>query len=302
MWHMKRVLLFTLLFLVAPFARAAETYSARGIVLKVDKPKKSVLISCEKIDGFMDAIIMRYPVRNSEELANVTVGAMIEFKLVVDGESAHIEEIHVHRYESAEQDPLGAQRLKLLAEMANGPEGSSGLKPGMPVPDFTLIDQNRQSVTLSQFSGKVVVLTFTYTHCALPNFCFRIANHFRLLQKRFADQLGRELIFVTITFDPAHDTPEVMANYGKTWKADSASWKLLSGDPSQVEKVCDLFGISFWPDEGLMTHSLHTFVVDRDRKLVADLEGNEFTTDELGDLVQTVLAQKAGASVRAASR
>jgi len=189
-----------------------------------------------------------------------------------------------------------------LAGMLDGSKGAQELKAGKLVPDFTLIDQNLQNVTLSQFSGKVVVLTFTYTHCVLPNFCFRIANYFHSLQKRFADRLGRDLVLVTITFDPAHDTPEVMAKYGKTWNADPANWKLLTGAPSEVEKVCKEFGISFWPDEGLMTHSLHSFVVDRDRILVADLEGNEYSAEELGDLVQTVLARTAGDAVHAASR
>jgi hypothetical protein len=42
-------------------------------------------------------------------------------------------------------------------------------------------------------------------------------------------------------------------------------------------------------DEGLMIHALHTVVIDRQGKLVANLEGNEFTADQLGDLIQTVV-------------
>jgi protein SCO1/2 len=50
-----------------------------------------------------------------------------------------------------------------------------------------------------------------------------------------------------------------------------------------------MFGMNFWPDEGLMTHSLHTVIVGRDGKVVANLEGNEFTAQQLGDFVETVL-------------
>jgi protein SCO1 len=299
---MKRVLFLVALLLPLPtFGGASQTYAARGLVLKIDKAHESLLISCEKIPGYMEAMTMGFPVHNADELAHVSVGAMIEFRLVVEGESAYIEDIHVHRYQSVEQDPLSARRLKLLANMVDDSAGSR-IQVGQPVPDFSLTDQEQESVSLSQFSGKVVVLTFTYTHCALPNFCFRIANHFRLLKNRFATELGRDLIFVTITFDPEHDTPEVMAKYGETWKADPASWKLLTGTPTEVQKVCNSFGISFWHDEGLMNHSLHTFVVDRERILVADLEGNEFSADQLGDLVQTVLARSGGAARHAVSR
>ena len=300
---MKRALfLVVTLLLVAGPGRAEHTYSASGLVLRVDQANGSLVISCEKIPGYMDAMVMSFPVSKTEKLAEVGVGAMIEFKLVVDGESAHIEGIRVHRYDGAEQDPSSARRLKILAEVMEGSKELPSLKPGKPVPDFSLVDQEGRKVALSEFAGKVVVLTFTYTHCALPSFCFRIANHFRLLQKRFAEHLGRDLIFVSITFDPVHDTPEVMAKYGKTWNADPRSWKLLTGAPPEVEKVCHLFGISFWPDEGLMTHSLHTLVVDRDRSLVADLEGNEYSADQLGDLVQTVLVRTGREAIPAASR
>src|SRR5205823_2904958 len=89
--------------------------------------------------------------------------------------------------------------------------------------------------------------------------------------------------------DPVHDTPEVMKAYGKTWNADPRGWRFLSGPKADVDKVCNIFGISFWPDEGLMTHSLHTFLIGRDGVLTANLEGNKFSADQLGDLVGSIL-------------
>jgi len=289
---MKPVLLLAAALLFwAPPVPAAQRYDAKGLVLKVDRARSSLLISIDNIPNFMEPMTMSLAVRNSQELEGLDVGSMIEFTLVADRNSPYIEKVRIHRYESVEQDPLAARRLKLLAGAVDASTAPQDLPLGVRVPDFSLIDQNRQNVTLSQFSGKVVAITFTYTHCALPNFCFRISNSFRHLQQRFVDQMGRDLILLTISFDPAHDTPEIMAQYGKTWNADAQSWRLLTGPPAKVQKLCNQFGISFWPDEGLMIHSLHTFIVDRDGTLLANLEGNEFTADQLGDLVQTALAR-----------
>ena len=58
-----------------------------------------------------------------------------------------------------------------------------------------------------------------------------------------------------------------------------------------MERVCNLFGVGFWPDEARLTHSLHTAVIDRQGKLVANLEGNQFTAEQLGDLVETVISR-----------
>jgi protein SCO1 len=63
----------------------------------------------------------------------------------------------------------------------------------------------------------------------------------------------------------------------------------LTGAKSDIVRICQEFGMNFWPDEGIMTHSLHTIVVGPDGKLVANLEGNEFTAGQLGDFVQSLL-------------
>ena len=289
---LRRILVIaTILFGWTNLRAATQTYAVRGLVLKIDRPGKSLLVSCERIPGYMDAMVMPFPVRDVSEVDGLTPGVMIEFTLVVDNSSSYIQGIRVHHYESVEADPVSARRLKLLASISDPETDLPEIQVGSQVPDFSLIDQNRRAVSLSQFSGKVVALTFTYTHCVLPNFCFRIANNFRQLQSRFSEQLGKNLVFITITFDPAHDTPDMMAKYGKTWNADPNSWRLLTGPPSEIDRVSRSFGVSYWVDEGVMIHSLHTIIINRDGALVANLEGNEFTAAELGDLLQTVLAR-----------
>jgi protein SCO1/2 len=82
-----------------------------------------------------------------------------------------------------------------------------------------------------------------------------------------------------------------MAEYGKTWGADPKSWQLLTGSPDVIDQVGREFGLSYWVDEGVMIHSLHTVLINRDGTVAANLEGNEFTATELGDMIQTVLSK-----------
>ena len=70
-------------------------------------------------------------------------------------------------------------------------------------------------------------------------------------------------MLLTITFDPERDTPEVLAAYASQWKADPKTWHFLTGPVADVRKVCALFGVESFPDEGLMNHSLRTAVIDR---------------------------------------
>jgi protein SCO1/2 len=271
-------------------AFAQQKYTAKGLVLEVDKQHRIVTVSCESIPGYMEAMIMPIEVREAKELEGLARGAMIEFSLVAGKENSYAEGVHIRNFESLEADPLSARRLRLL-DGAMNPSLAPGriLKAGQPAPDFSLIDQNRERVTLSEFGGKVVAITFVYTRCPFPNFCFRLTNNFARLQKRFASEMSRQLILLTITLDPIHDQPEALAKYGRTWNIDPKGWHLLTGPPTEVQKFCDRFGVAFYPDEGEFIHSLHTLIIDRQGKLAANLEGNEFTAEELGDLVESVL-------------
>jgi protein SCO1/2 len=98
-------------------------------------------------------------------------------------------------------------------------------------------------------------------------------------------------VLLSVSIDPVHDTPEVLAKYAATWKADGRLWHFLTGPEPDVKTVCRRFGVNFWPDEGTLTHSLHTIIIDRQGRLAANFEGNEFTAEQLGDFVSAVLNQ-----------
>jgi protein SCO1/2 len=281
-----RPLVLSLTLTLACAARGAERYGVTGIVLKVDRPHRSFAASCAAIPGYMAAMSMTYTVRKDRELAGVEPGAYVEFTLVVEKDASYVESIRPHRFESMEREPLLARRLQLLEPPGAAP------KPGEAVKDFTLTDQTGRRVALSQFAGKVVAVTFIYTSCPLPDYCFRLSNNFGRLSKRFADRLGRDLVLLSITFDPVHDQPKVLTQYAATWKADAGSWHFLTGSLAEVKAVCHGLGLNFWQEEGLLTHSLHTLVIDRRGKLAADFEGNEFTAEQLGDFVAATMERR----------
>lgn len=272
---------------------AADQYPVTGMVLKIDSAHKSFVVSCDAIPGYMDAMVMPFAVRDAKEFSGVAPGTNVQFTLVVEKESSYAEHIQVRHYQSVEQDPLTARRLKLLRQFSETSHTVKPLAVGEAVPDFALIDQLKQTVKLSQFTGKVVAINFIYTSCALPTFCFRITNNFGVLQKRFREQLGKDLVLLTVTFDPERDRPDTLAHYAKTWKADPKTWHFLTGAVPDVQHVTNLFGVDFFPDEGLMNHSLHTAVIDRQGKLVANIEGNQYTAAQLGDLVEATVGRRA---------
>ena len=262
-------------------------HAVRGMVLRVDAARRTVVVSHDDIPGVMAAMAMPFDVRTARELERVVPGAIVSFTLVITKESSHAEGLRIVRYESVEQDPLTARRLRLLENLTGG--GATPMAVGQSVPDFSLTDQAQARVSLSQFRGKVVALNFIYTSCALPQFCYRLANHFSVVRRRLQARMGRDVVLLTITFDPARDTPERLAEYAGQWKADPSVWHFLTGGVEDVKRVCRLFGVDAFPDEGLISHSTRTVVVDRRGIVAASIEGNQHTAAQLGDLVEGVL-------------
>jgi len=279
-------LLLLLTFLAAVSLGAAKRYPVTGIVLEIDRPHRSFVASCAAIPGYMEAMAMPYSVLDNRELAALKPGASVAFTLVVEKKRSYAEGIRIHRYDASEREPLLARRLQLLEP----PRAT--VQPGDAVPDFTLTDQTGHRVALSQWAGKVVAVTFIYTTCPLPDYCFRLSNNFSQLNRRFAGRMGRDLVLLSISFDPVHDQPKVLEKYASTWKADPESWHFLTGPLAEVKAVSRRFGLNFWPDEGYLTHSLHTLVIDRRGRLGADLEGNQFTARQLGDYVEVLISGK----------
>jgi protein SCO1 len=271
-------------------ANTRKAYPAQGLVLEIDWAHLSVELSCQAIPGYLEAMVMTLPVHDRSTLNGLRRGTMVDFILAVDGDRAYADKIRVHAYENTAQEPMQARQLEILDARTSGPSRvASALRIGQPVPDFSLIDQKHQKIALSDFSGKVVALTFIYTRCPLPNFCFRMSNNFGMLHQRFADRIGGDLVMLSISFDPVYDQPDVLAEYARTWTKDETGWHFLTGSLADVQNVCWSFGVNFWQDEGLLTHSLHTVIIGRDGRLVANLEGNEYSAKQLGDLLEAIL-------------
>jgi protein SCO1/2 len=282
---------------------AADQRSVQGILLQVNPASQSIVVSCDAIPGFMDAMVMPFTVRGQTNLKSLVPGATVRFDLVETRSESYAEHLRVVEVTNHESEPTEASRLTFLHEAMDPTAAAKIVQVGQPVPDFTLTDQANEPTRLSQFKGKVVALTFAYSRCPNPNYCFRLSNNLSILERRFHAQVGSDLILMTIVIDPDKDQDKALAKFADTWKADPRAWRFLTGNLDDVHNVAELFGMGFWNDEGFLTHTFHTVVIDREGKLAANIEGNQFTARQLGDLVATVLRRPVrGESTSASSK
>jgi protein SCO1 len=97
---------------------------------------------------------------------------------------------------------------------------------------------------------------------------------------------------LTVMIDPDHDQGKALSDYANTWKADPSVWHFLTGPVGEIHEIAAMFGMNFWPSEGLLTHPLHTVLIDREGRLAANIEGNQFTAQQLADMVEILMKRR----------
>ncbi len=260
----------------------ASRLPVRGMILSVDPSAHAVLVSHRDIPHYMPAMTMNFHVRSPADLRIFYPGAQVEFKLVARKSGSYIENLHRIGGGSVIEDR--GDRITL-------PPNPDKVAIGVAMPDFDLTDQLNRTVHLSDFRGHVIAVDFIYTRCPLPDVCPRLSANFARLQSRFHEKMGTELALLSITIDPQYDTPQVLERYGKIWNTKEG-WRLLTGPDAAIEIVARRFGMNYWPEEGLITHTSETGVIGRDGKLAARVDGSSFTPAQLGDLIQRELEKK----------
>ncbi|MEO6214276.1 MAG: SCO family protein [Vicinamibacterales bacterium] len=263
--------------LLVSASACADRHDVRGLVLKVDAAAGVMTVSHEAIPGYMDAMAMPFAAATGSELSAVRPGDRIRFRLNVRRGKTLIDRVEIL---SAAPTDSGLRQ---------SPARPTLVAMGQPVPDFTLTDQDGALVSLSSMRGKVVAVSFIYTRCPLPDYCPRVMTNLGALRDQFPDRLGKDLALLTITFDPKYDTPEKLKEYAARYGADVPGWRLLTGSAGEIDRACAIFGVEFWPEEGMITHTLQTAVIDRHGRLVATVEGKEFSTRQLADLVGSAM-------------
>lgn len=104
-------------------------------------------------------------------------------------------------------------------------------------PGFSLTDQNGQRLTNEDLRGSFVLYNFIYTRCLEP--CGGLNQTMQEIQARLDEvELGEiDMQFVSISFDPEHDTPAVMRAYADSLGADEAHWKFVTATEETLLKT-----------------------------------------------------------------
>ena len=267
----------------------AKRYPFKGVIRNVDVEKREITVEHEAVADYMDAMTMDFPVRDDPQVFEILhVGDRVEAKLVVDRGDYWLEQIltkgFVPTMVGTPPSPAASAGAGAVTPVPN-----RGVAVGDPVPDFSLTDQSGKPFRLSQMRGEPVAVTFLYTRCPIATACPMTAARFAKLDSLLAEKGFGKL--VTITVDPEHDTPKVLAQYAKTLGANPARWKFLTGDPKTIADAASSFGVLYYPEKGTVVHTQAVAVVDPEGRLAAIYYGEHW---EAADVLRDVEKARKG--------
>jgi len=257
---------------------APKHYPLHGQILAVDAAHQQLTIKHDDIPGFMPGMTMSYPVAAAFLMQGRTPGEMIAATLEVSDMTGRL--VAIEHLGTAPL-PAGTNAVAMASAL---------LDVGDPMPDVALIDQRDRRRSLVEWRGTAALITFVYTRCPLPNFCPLMDQHFETLQHGVSDDptLRGRVKLISVSIDPAFDTPLVLAAHAAHVKADPAVWTFLTGDVGTIDHLAAQFGVGVLRDPQNatnITHNLRTTLIGADGRLVKVYSGNDWTPGEvLADL------------------
>ena len=253
-------------------------YDLKGKVVAVDKEKREVTVAHEDIKDYMPGMTMPFSVKDDWVFEIATPGNQITASLVVDGTQSWLEDVVLTEDTSAIP---GAPIVEGAGPMA-----------GVDVPDFRLVNQDGKAIRIHDYEGKALLLTFIYTRCQDPRQCTLMSSNFAAIDQELQKQpeLYAKTHLLSISFDPAYDTPKVLRSYGASYtgrysEENFAHWEFASGSEDEVKGIAKFFGLRYYHDTPSGTeqviHSLRTALIGPDGKVVKVYRGNEWKPEEL---------------------
>lgn len=250
---------------------ALQTYAAHGTIQTIPADHHQVTITHEAIPGYMPAMTMDFPVRDTHVLAGLSPGDIVNFQLVVgtnDDWVQNLQRIGQTTLTAAPAPPLAMDQLK----------------PGDPMPDLAFTTETGTLRHLSDFRGSAVAFTFFFTRCPLPDYCPRMNRNFAATRDLLLalTNAPANWQFLSLSFDPAIDTPAILSNYAAAYRGETTNHWLFAAVPlTQLMPLAPRLDLMILHQNGSITHNLRTIVLDPQGRIHRLFDGNPWTPQQL---------------------
>lgn len=253
-----------------------KEFAVRGKVLNKDVAAQQITLDHGDVPGFMPAMTMDYKLPNAPVVEELQPGDRIAAKIVVDPKDAShywLQDVVITDEADRKNPPAKTAARELVV--------------GDVIPDVPLVDQDGRRFHLRDYQGEVVLLTFIYTRCPMPTFCPLISSHFASIHNALKKEpaIYGEVQLVSVSLDPAYDTPPVLRRYGLAYvdgsSEDLKHWTFASTSSNDLKTLAEAFGLEYFTEGNQITHTMSTVLISKQGAVVRVWKGNEWKWNDV---------------------
>jgi protein SCO1/2 len=230
-----------------------HVFLARGIVIEIRSAEQVVVIQHAAISNYMGAMTMPFKVKSQNELAHLQRGDKITFQLHVAETESWVDQFSKIGMASVENKPPEQS----VSETQTDLERKLLL-------DYKFTNELGHAVSLNDFHGQALAITFFYTRCPLPDYCPRLSKNFQEASQKLETMTNAPANwhFLSVSFDTEFDSPEILKAYGQSYNYDPAHWSFLTGPADKIAELAHGSGVNYEFADGTFNHNFRTLIVD----------------------------------------
>src|SRR5438105_4135119 len=262
-------------------AAKVQTFPVIGIVKQLQADGRTAIIEHQVISNYMAAMTMPFQAKDPAQWAGVHPGDEISFRLHVTGEESWIEQV----------SRTGRKAPLMIASNSTPTVAGSQLASGghHPLLDYQFTNELGEAVSLSQFQGQALAITFFFTRCPIPDFCPRLSKNFEEASRKLAalPNAPTNWHFLSVSFDTDFDTPSILKAYAGNYHYNPAHWSFLTGAREKIGELARLSEVTIEPEGAFFNHSFRTLVIDAAGRLQMSFPiGGNLSDALVGELVK----------------
>jgi protein SCO1/2 len=236
-------------------ATNSRMFLATGVVKALDGDNLKIVIRHEAISNYMAAMTMPFKVKEKKELAALHPGDEILFRLNVAEMESWVDQIRKIGTVS-----LPTNEMLVAAQ----PADTHAIRSAHPLLDYKFTNELGQAVSLNDFRGQALAITFFYTRCPLPEYCPRLSKNFQEAQQKLCAMSNAPANWhlLSVSFDPQFDSPLMLKAYGESYHYDPAHWSFLTGPPDKIGELARQSGVVYESDGNTINHNFCTLIVN----------------------------------------
>lgn len=254
-----------------------QRFPLTGEIVRVEADRKVLVVKHDEIKGYMPAMTMEFVVAPAD-LAAAKPGQRIRAEMVTSKTGDfRLEKIWPNDQAAADTVSAGARQL---AEDTHNRGKNAYREIGEALPDFALYDQEGRVVQSARFRGKQIMINFIFSRCPVATMCPASTSKMMTTQKLAKEAKVPNLELISITLDPAYDTPAVLKEYAQVRGIDTSNFSFLTGPETAIKDLLTQFGVIAEFKGDLLTHTLTTLLINEQGRIAHRADGSQWEPAE----------------------